>query len=286
MLKTLSWTSMLLTCVLAIDDSALLVAAQSTSHNPSSSISSATSLEFEVASIKRTNLDQKNVDVNLLRTYPGARVVARGANLDFLLMETYNLQRYQIVGGPSWIREAKFDIDAKPPDAVALRYAHLTGSSKTPPPDEIRQMLRNLLVERFQIKLDLQQRQGQIYALVTSGGPLRLRPSKDSNEFPWAGSVAGGLPSDDGLRGINESMVDLAARLSHWLSKPVVDKTGLVGSYDFQVIVPSSSDDTDSGLAVNNNLFESLGELGLSLKKSTGLVQTLIIKQASLPSAN
>jgi uncharacterized protein (TIGR03435 family) len=60
----------------------------------------------------------------------------------------------------------------------------------------------------------------------------------------------------------------------------------LSGAYDFEVVVHTSPDDVSSELGVNDNLFESLKELGLQLKQSTGLIQTLVIDQASLPTPN
>jgi uncharacterized protein (TIGR03435 family) len=67
---------------------------------------------------------------------------------------------------------------------------------------------------------------------------------------------------------------------------PVVDRTNLSGSYDFEVLVDEGPDDASSELGAHNGLFESLKELGLQLKKSTGLVQTLAVDQASLPDDN
>lgn len=159
MLGNLLWKSVLLSCLLAIviGAPALQAIGQSSLSGSSDHAPVAPNAKFEVASIKETNPDQKFMIINALLTYPGARVAARGATLGYLLMEAYRLPRAQIVGGPNWIDKTRFDIDAKPPEDVASRYAHLTGSIKTPPPDEIRQMLRNLLTERFQLKLHLQQ---------------------------------------------------------------------------------------------------------------------------------
>jgi len=198
-------------------------------------------------------------------------------------MEAYNLPLAQIVGGPSWIHKTRFDIEAKPPADVASRYVH-PRNPKNPPPDEIRRMLCNLLTHRFQLKLHFEQREGKVYVLARGRGSLHLNPSKDENAFPWAGGVDGGLPEDNGLRGENISMSNLASRLSQWLSKPVVDQTGLTGSYDFLVVL--NPNEIKSELVLGDNLFESLKELGLQLKTSTGMIQTLVIDQASFPSDN
>ena len=236
-----------------------------------------------MASIKNSDPKQRIQILNALLTYPGGRIVARGATLKFLFMEAYNLQSFQIAGGPRWINETQFEIEAKPPAEVASRFAEVL-NPKNPPPDELRQMLRNLLTKRFQVKLHFEQSEGQIYELVRGRGPLRLNPSKDRNEYPWAGSVEGGSPNGDGLRGTNISMSNLASRLSSWFSTPVVDHTGLSDSYDFQVVLDSGED--VSNFDVQSDILKSVKELGLQLKKSKGLVQRLVVDQASLPTEN
>jgi uncharacterized protein (TIGR03435 family) len=274
------WTSVLLSCVpvIAIGIPALQAVAQSSPHESSTPVSAAPNANFEVASIKESGPQQHIL--NALLMYPGARVLALGATLRFLLMEAYNLPPQQIVGGPAWIDKTRFDIEAKPPAGVASRYT-APRNSKNPPPDEIRQMLQNLLAERFQLKVHVQQSEGKVYELVRSGRPLHLSPPKDKNAFPWAGGTEGG-PDGTGLRGINESMPDLAYRLSDSLHTPVVDRTGLSGSYDFLAV----DDSDESGLGLSDGISQSLRQLGLKLKKSTGIVQTLVIDRVSLPSGN
>lgn len=245
-------------------------------------VDSATS-NFEVVSVKRSDPKQEIQILNALLTYPGGRIVARGATLEFLIMEAFSMQSFQIVGGPRWMREARFEIEAKPPSKVAAKYARVP-SPKFPPPDELRQMLRNLLIERFQLKLRFDQSEGQLYELDKGHGRLHLTPSKDINEYPWAGSLEGGSPNGDGLSGKNISMSGLASRISSWLSTPVVDKTSLSGAYDFEVVVDDDKD--SSALDVQNNVLESIKELGLDLKKGKGLIPRLVIEQASLPTAN
>jgi uncharacterized protein (TIGR03435 family) len=165
---------------------------------------------------------------------------------------------------------------------MASEFTNIS-NSKTPP-DKVRLMLRNLLTDRFQLDVHFEQSEGRIYELVRGRGPLRLSPSKDKNEYPWAGSVEGGAPNGDGLRGTNISMPGLASRLSSWFSFTVVDHTGLSGSYDFQATF--SSDEHASPLDVQNSILESVKELGLELRKSVGVIQKLVVARASLPSEN
>ena len=212
-------------------------------------------------------------------------MVARGATVQYLIMEAYNLDEREVVRGPSWIAaengDMRFDIEAKPPADVAARYA-APRDPKVSTPDEIRQMLQNLLADRFQLKVHLQQGQGQIYELVRSNRPLRLSPPKDENAYPWAGGVDGEASAEPtGIRGINVSMPELARRLTEWLRTPVVDHTGITGSYDFFVEV-----DPRDAVGVEDSIPVALRQLGFALKKTTGTVYKLVVDRVSLPSPN
>ena len=143
-------------------------------------------------------------------------------------------------------------------------------------------MLQSLLAERFQLKVHVQHDEGRIYELVRNNRPLRLSPPKDTNAFPYAGSIGGGVPDEKGMRGQNISMFELTKYVTGWLGLPVVDRTGVSGSYDF--LVHSESEDT--GLALFDGVSQSLRKIGLELKKSTGTVYKVAVDQVSLPSTD
>jgi len=279
-LKKLSSTSILLfiASVIVIGDPEMRAAAQSGQNDAYAPLAAAPNATFEVASIKKPGPSERGSGLYL---YPGARVVARGMTVRYLIAEAYRIDESQIVGGPAWIDTEEFHIEAKPPDNVASRYA----AQQKPTyqiPDEIRQMLQNLLAERFQLKVHVQQDEGRIYVLVRNNHPLRLSAPKDTNAFPYAGAIEGGVPDGEGLRGQNISMFELTKYVTGWLKLPVIDRTGLPGSYDF--LVRSESEDT--GLALFDGVSQSLREIGLELRKSTGTVYKVVVDEVSLPSSN
>jgi uncharacterized protein (TIGR03435 family) len=247
----------------------------------SAPLASAPNTKFEVASVRKTAPNQY-IMYGLL-TYPGGRVESKGNTLFYLIQKAYNVTETQIVGGPSWIDKQKFDIEATSPDSVAARFVD-RGNPRFPPSNEIRQMLQNLLADRFQLKVHIEQRNGKIYELVRSKHPLHLNPPKNKNAFPWAGGIRDGVPSTDGLRGQNISMVELAKRMSDWLHCPVVDRTGISGPYDFEVV--RGTEEGETSMDVDTSIFQSIRELGLDLKKSTGPSYKLVVDQASFPSSN
>jgi uncharacterized protein (TIGR03435 family) len=264
--------------LIVVGDPVIQAAAQSGQNDAYAPLGAAPSAAFEVASIKKSSPNDRGSGLTL---YPGARMVARGMTVRYLIAEAYRMDESQIVGGPAWIDKEEFHIEAKPPDSVASRYA----TQRKPTyqiPDEIRQMLQNLLADRFQLKVRVQEDKGRVYELVRNNHPLRLSPPKDESAFPWAGAVEGGVLDGKGLRGQNISMLELTRYLTNWLELPVVDRTGLQGPYDF--LVHSESDDT--GLALFDVVSQSLRKIGLELRKNTGNVYKLAVDQVSLPSSN
>jgi uncharacterized protein (TIGR03435 family) len=143
-------------------------------------------------------------------------------------------------------------------------------------------MLQSLLAERFQVKYHRETREGPVYLLVRSNKALKLVDSKDKSAYPWAGGLGGGGILRDGLAGRNESMEDLAKRLSPYLQRPVLDRTSLTGSFDFKV--EYSSD--DSRPDVISMILTTVQELGLKLEGSKGPIEGIVIEHAEKPSAN
>src|SRR5262249_47490018 len=70
----------------------------------------APALTFEIASIKPTPPDAQ---CGMIAPQPGGGLRVECLNLKTMLMWAYNLQDYQISGGPSWIHEVRWDILAK-----------------------------------------------------------------------------------------------------------------------------------------------------------------------------
>jgi len=143
-------------------------------------------------------------------------------------------------------------------------------------------MLQSLLVERFGLKYHRETREGPVYLLLKGNKASKLVDSKDKNAYPWAGGIRGGMITGDGLAGINESMQDLAKRLSPYLGRPVLDRTGISGSFDFRS--EYSSDDVRPDVIAM--ILASVQDLGLKLAASKGPVDALVIEHAERPSAN
>lgn len=236
---------------------------------------------FEVATVKPADLmAQDRLGIGLF-TYPGGRIVANKCALDYLIEQAFDLQRFQIVGAPGWAHADRFNIEAKPPASSKSSQSN-PNSPKLPPNAEQRQMLQALLMDRFHLKYAMESKEGPVYLLVKTNRELKLLESKDKNEYPWAGSVAGGAISGDGLRGTNITMTQLAERLSPYMGRPVIDQTGLTGAYDFKF--EYHGDDRTNDLI--STILTSVQVLGLKLESAKGNVKTLLIQSVQKPTAD
>jgi len=238
---------------------------------------------FDVASVKPSS--PNNYEINGAYTYPGGRVKCVGCTLQYLVMLAFDIQDWQVSGGPGWIdisRGSRYDIEAKPPESSqAIKLNNPV--KKTPPSAEQRQMLQSLLVDRFQLKFHLEQKEVEVYILSRGDKPLKLQPPKDPEGFHWAGQPGGGaVVIGSGVAGTNISMPELAARLSGFLMRPVLDKTELTGSYDFEY--RTGNEDQDSSATVG--IMQSMQAIGLKLAQGKGPAETIIVDNIERPTAN
>ncbi len=150
------------------------------------------------------------------------------------------------------------------------------------------QMLQTLLAERFKVSAHFETRQLPVFALRTAPGGSKLKPSDPEKDPPNApGSI--GCPADDthchiGFCCGSATMTALTGMLSRTLGRPVIDKTGLTGSYYFGVMKWAGDDSPGSSLPSLPALFRE--ELGLEWKAETGPVPVLVIDHAEKPTAN
>ena len=235
---------------------------------------------FDVASVKPSGQGPHPLGRGLY-VYAGGRIVASMCSLDYLVQQAFELQPFQI-SGPRWIGEEYYDIEAKPPaDSKAAQYNPRI--FKLPPVPEQRLMLRALLIDRFHLVFHTEKKEGSVYLLVKTNKELKLKPAKDREDYPWVGNAAGkGAIYGDGIAGINATMALLAERITPYLGRPVIDRTGIEGAFDFKSAYPIGEDKPDIILS----LLTSLQGLGLKLEASRTPVDTLVIDRVERPTAN
>ena len=232
---------------------------------------------FEVVPVKPAT-DARN-GIGVFR-FAGGRVEASYCPLDDLIQKAFDIQPFQISGAPRWTREERFDLVGKPP-ASSPSAKSIPSSLKAPLDAEQRQMLQAALVDRFHLQYHWETKEGQVYLLVKSGKPLNLQPTKNKDDYPWAGVGAGG--SDGyGVDGINATMALLAERISPTLGRPVIDLTAIEGSFSFHFRYPGDEPSPDIGSVI----LTSVQGLGLKLEPGHAPVKILVLDGVERPSAN
>jgi uncharacterized protein (TIGR03435 family) len=220
---------------------------------------------FEVAAIKPSP-DPTGSSSGIFETK--GRIEARNVTLRRCIRGAYDIAEAQIVGGPKWIDQDRFYIEAK---------------AAVPADDpELMLMLRTLLAERFKLVLHEEKRVVSGYQLVLGKSGLKAQSSASKENS--AGNLGRGRLEAKGY-----SMSQLAIKLAEVLHAPVIDRTGLTGKFDFNLrwtpdeMQTSPSQDAASGPSIFSALQEQLG-LKLEAGKIPGNV--LVIDSAEKPSAN
>jgi uncharacterized protein (TIGR03435 family) len=206
--------------------------------------SAQTPLSFEVASVKPSPPVAAGARVFFgpARGGPGTsdpgQITWTNATLKNLFMTAFEVRAYQ-VNGPAWLDTERYDIVAKVP----------AGTTK----EQVNVMWQNLLTERFGVKLHHESKEFQVQELVVGkDGPKMKESAENPNEpAPPVGPPTfdknGGLSSPGfvimmmmGTSGPiaratskTQPISRLTAMLTTQVGRPVLDKTGLAGKYDF-----------------------------------------------------
>jgi uncharacterized protein (TIGR03435 family) len=270
---------------------------------------------FEVASIKPNNSGDGRV---MMQNQPG-RYVATNITLRLLLRIAYQVQDFQMTGGPSWLNSDHFDINAKVPDEFRDQPPMRPGGGPGPLP----LMIRALLADRFKLAVHNETKDSPIYALVLARSDGRLGPGLTKSETDCEAFFAAGrrhgvpMPPPPGPPRPGESipcgvrigpgtlamggspLSQFANSLGMFAGRIVLDRTGLAGNYDIALTwtpdqMPRPAGDGPApqinGVAVDPNgpsLFTAVPEqLGLKLDSQRGPVDTLVIDHAEKPVEN
>jgi uncharacterized protein (TIGR03435 family) len=233
---------------------------------------------FEVATIKPVQSDAKSARYIVMQGIN--RFVEKDYTLKGLIAAAYDLSPQVISGGPDWLDSEHYDIAA------------LTPGDVRPTRDEQMGMLRKLLTERFELAFHREPKVFSIYVLEAAKGGPTLRESARPNDAPSLLNVV--YPQRIKLPARNVTMGDFVSMLQRAvLDRPVVDKTGLTGRYDFDLEwAPDESQFQGEIAAASADasaapLFTAIQQqLGLKLIATKGPVGALIVDKAERPSAN
>jgi uncharacterized protein (TIGR03435 family) len=231
------------------------------------------------------------------------RFVRADATLRDLIRYAYDLQEFQIDGGPSWMASSRFEVNA-------LAAAAPSGA------DGMRALVRRLLADRFALRARTESRELPRYDLVVARRDGRLgeklrRSTIDCDMLIASGTATaddrarcdlrfrpkmdstGGRPSIVSmtlmLQGVR--LARLAALLQNEVARAVVDRTGLDGTFDLDlefaptgrfrpVGLPGPPSPPSDGPPLLTALEE---QLGLKLESVRRPVTVLVVESAELP---
>jgi uncharacterized protein (TIGR03435 family) len=257
---------------------------------------------FEVASVKPNKTDGP-FPFGRIGLLPGGRFTAMGATVRELIRAAYGLREdAQIDGGPTWVNGDRFDIEGKAPADASVT--------------QVQAMLKGLLAERFKLTAHTESRQLPLYALVlaTRDGklgarlrrsgpecapittPAELGPAPPPPPPPPAGApqllvartpMRCGSMLIAGLVSAREiTMEQFIIRLSNFVNRPVIDRTGLTGSFDLDLTyTPELQTPRPFGVPSDGpSIFTALQEqLALKLDSQRGPVDVFVIDRAERP---
>jgi uncharacterized protein (TIGR03435 family) len=247
---------------------------------------------FDVVSIKLSPPDAGSTVGS--RGGPGTRTpgvwTCQNMSLHNIVWIGFNLRSQQLEA-PDWMNEPRFDITAKIPEGATREQFYL--------------MFQNMLVERFGLKFHRNQKEVQGYELtIAKNGPkfkesgpeppkdaappVPQPPSLGPDGFPLAiPGISGVSITRNRARGqwLRAKMERLVRDLDNQVGKPVVDATGLKGTYDLSLYWVPDSMRPDAG---EPTIFGALqDQLGLKLESKKVMIPVVVVDHAEkVPTAN
>jgi uncharacterized protein (TIGR03435 family) len=221
-------------------------------------ISAQTEPRFEVASIKPSPSAAGGTTVyNPTRE----RFAADSITTRTLIAFAWDVRVFQVSGGPGWLDSQRYDVVAKPDGDAAV--------------ERIRRMVRAFLAERFQLQVHHTSKEMPVFTLEIAKGGSKLRAAS-----PGDGPDIRGPNGHLTAKRITAEM--LARILANDLERPVVDRTGIEGTFDVD-LEWTPEQNIDPGPSIFTAIQE---QLGLKLESERAPVDVLVVDRVERPSAN
>ncbi len=227
--------------------------------------------EFDVASIRPSGNTERRQ--RLMRHPDDTEFIAQNVSLGALLQFAFGVSATRVLGMPAALAAARFDLQAKGDVAMDARFRKLN-------PDQQREakqrMMQALLAERCKLAYHVETRELPIFALVVAKGGAKLQPSDQKYTSGWGGWTRIEIEGGDTVGRLAEELTRVSGR-------PVINRTGLTGSYDIEVEW-ADADDDDADVP---QLFTAIREqLGLALEAHKAPVDVVVIDHLEMPSEN
>jgi uncharacterized protein (TIGR03435 family) len=238
---------------------------------------------FDVVSVKVAKPGQSGSSSN---SRDGSFTATNSTLKSLIQFDAYEIPGPQIFGIPATLENVTFDIEAKIDPDVSAQMKTL---GKEESNRQFKQMMQQLLADRFKLAVHMETRQMPIYALTVAKGGAKLQAAKNPEGGTNRTARTGQLKAE------GVTMADLAQSLTRILASELgrvaVDQTGLTGKYD---LLLKWTPDTGPPPMLNGepdtsapNIFTAIQEqLGLKLEAAKGPVTVLVVDHAEMPAEN
>jgi uncharacterized protein (TIGR03435 family) len=285
------WTGFVLLVPLVVQGVAL-PAVLSPPQLEATKTSASASLEFAVISVKRIppgpfrggfschgidgNGHLFDASFNNPLLAPQGRCVGIGVSPPALIAYAYDIEPTNVLGGPDWIRG-----NLDPSQTFQIEAVAQDPSTTTT--QQLKQMLQTMLADRFKLKFHRKTQESAGYALVLAKNGSKLKKTSVNAESPFSTVTDKREPMIKG----KSSLDQLAAALRRFVG-PVVNKTGLMETYEYEFVLPNMSAQGGRGAGADSSDVSAAlqDQLGLRLQAEKVPVEMIIIDQIERPSPN
>jgi uncharacterized protein (TIGR03435 family) len=226
--------------------------------------------DWDVATVRPSDPNGRDTGFNLR----GRQILFERQTVEAMLVLGFGLHKKQIVGAPDWITTDRWDVRGIPDVPGQPNLA------------QYRSLIRKAVVERFGMKMHMEQRELPVYTItVARGGDKMVKSTGDAN-----GQVQENDRDSGGQRLVqmtNASMGDFVLAMKFFADRPVVDQTGLTGRYDIRLKWTFDETQAPTDGSAAPSLFTAIQEqLGLKLGAVKAMADVLVVDKVERPGAN
>ena len=202
----------------------------------------------------------------------GGRYEVRSASMVDLIRTAYGLDdNNKVVGGPSWLDTNRFDIIAKAPQSTSQ--------------ENLKLMLQALLADRFKLVVHKDTKPMQVFVLSLGKGKPKLKEAAGSGppnscqgvpQTPQPGVIGYNVVSCHNMT-MESFAQNVRGMANAYLTNPVIDSTGLKGSWDFEIKWTSRAQLSAAG-ADGISIFDAVDkQLGLKLEPQKAPMPVIVV---------
>jgi uncharacterized protein (TIGR03435 family) len=234
--------------------------------------------EFEVASVKQLDrsLRPGELDLSFVGTsgkpfkISGNRVTIQGT-LRALIVAAYGVKDYQVSTTPGWAESTIYAVTAK------------TEGDAAPTQEQVRPMLQALLADRFQLKIHHDTKELPVYHLIQAKKATAFHLAAPDETFSW--NLTPGPAGTQRSKATNESMGDFVQLVGVSADRPVIDKTGLTGDIDYEILINQEGIRTQDDM--NRAIIDAVkDQLGFKLETAKDPIELLVVDHVERASDN